>query len=178
MNEKLAKNENKEILDIKIDIAKEDEWLDYKNIRLEAIEKEPMAFYVTDESKKEEMNKKDVEWISELIDKDSFVILSKNNDKPIGMTQVILKDKNKWHIRGVYLNEKFRGSGCGLGMMNLTLNEIKNRGGKIITLNVMDTQDVARKMYEKFGFEVTSRFSKKKHEGKEYPGGQWMKKEI
>lgn len=172
--------ENKEKFDIKIEVANESNWMDYKNIRLEAIENDPMAFYVTKNSKAQENDKLDEEWKSELKNINSFVILSKSKDITVGMTQAVLnlKDKNQWRIRGVYLNKNFRGSGCGKDMMNLTLDEISKRGGKVITLNVMDTQEVARKIYEKLGFKVTSRFEKDIIDETEYPGGQWMVKNI
>lgn len=182
MSEKFysGKKENNEKLKLTTEIINESDWEDFKKIRLEAIENEPMAFYVTKDSKEKENNKSEEEWKSELKDVNSFVVLSKNSDIPVGMTQAILKfkDKNQWHIRGVYLNKDFRGSGCGKEMMNLTLDEIRNRGGRIITLNVMDTQDVAKKIYEKFGFEITSKFEKSIMDGIEYPSGQWMKKNL
>ncbi|MFA6355282.1 MAG: GNAT family N-acetyltransferase [Candidatus Paceibacterota bacterium] len=172
--------EKSEKLNLRTEIIDENEWENFKKIRLEAIENEPMAFYVTKSSKEKENNKSDEEWQNELINENSFIVLSKNNDIPVGMIQAIckLKDKNEWHIRGVYLNKDFRGSGCGKDMMNLTLDEINRRGGKVITLNVIDTQEVARKIYEKLGFEVTSRFEKDIIDGIEYPGGQWMIKNI
>jgi len=62
--------------------------------------------------------------------------------------------------------------------MNLILDEIKKRGGKKVILNVMDTQDIARKIYEKLGFKISEKFKPEIIDGIEYPGGQWMEKEI
>lgn len=172
--------EKNEELNLNTELADENDWEDFKKIRLEAIENEPMAFYVTKSSREKENNKSEEEWKNELKDINSFVVLSKNNNTPVGMAQAILKfkDKNQWHVRGVYLNKDFRGSGGGKNMMDLTLDEISKRGGKIITLNVMDTQEVAKKIYEKYGFEVTDRFEKDVIDGVEYPSGQWMEKNI
>ena len=172
--------ENNEQLDLTTEIANENDWEFFKKIRLEAIENDPMAFYVTKESKAMENSKSDKEWKNELEEESSFVVLSKNKNIPIGMAQafVRIEEENQWHIKGVYLNKNFRGSGCGKEIINLTLNEIKNRGGKSLTLNVMDTQEIARNIYEKLGFQVYRRFDSQKIDGIEYPGGQWMFKKI
>ncbi|HUC88432.1 MAG TPA: hypothetical protein VMR49_00155 [Candidatus Paceibacterota bacterium] len=42
----------------------------------------------------------------------------------------------------------------------------------------MDTQDIARKIYEKLGFKISEKFKPEIIDGIEYPGGQWMEKEI
>lgn len=173
-------NIGNERLHLTTEIATEKDWEDYKKIRLEAIEKEPMAFYATKNSKEKEYNRSDEEWKSDLANTDAFVTLSKNNSVPVGMVQAISKIENKtqWHIRGVYLNKNFRGGGYGREMMNLILNEIKRRGGKKVTLNVMDTQDIARKIYEKLDFKISKKFKPEIIDGIKYPGGQWMEKEI
>jgi ribosomal protein S18 acetylase RimI-like enzyme len=172
--------ENKENLDIKIEIAKPEEWEDFKKIRLEAINKEPMAFWVTKDTEEKENAKSEEDWKKELMSHDKFVVLAKGNNIPVGMAQAILKTKegDRWGVRSVYLNKNFRGSGSGEKMMILILDEIKKRGGKKVYFNVMDTQDVARKIYEKLGFKAYKEFESEIIDGIEYPGGQWMKKEI
>ena len=172
------KSENKEKIDLAIEIAKEDEWEDCKKIKLESLEKEPMAFWATKESIERENNKSETDWKKELTDPYSFVVLAKDNKILVGMSQANLngtKGEGQWGIRGVYLNKDFRGNHSGLKMMNLILDEIKNRGGKTAYLNVIDTQIEAKKMYDKLGFKVYEKFPSK---GVGLPAGQWMKKEI
>lgn len=184
-------NENREKLNLVTEIAKEEDWEKYKDIRLEAIEKEPVAFYVTKESKEREYGKTNDDWKNDLTNIDAFVVLSKNNDIPVGMAQAFLKtgtgnkwnilkkqNKNIWHIKGVYLNNDYRGSGFSKEMMDMIFNEIKRRGGEKVTLNVMDTQEIAKKIYEKLGFKVFKKFKSKIIDGLEYPSGQWMEKDI
>ena len=83
--------ENNEKLKLNTELAGGKDWEDFKKIRLEAIENEPMAFYVTKSIKEKEINKSEEEWKKELKDANSFVILSKDKDIPIGMTQALLK---------------------------------------------------------------------------------------
>lgn len=172
--------ESNEKLNLITEIANVADWMDYKKIRLEAIENDPMAFYVTKESKKKENSKLDEEWKNELEDENSFVILSKSNDVPVGIAQAIIRieEEGQWHIKSVYLNKDFRGDGYGKEMIDFILAEIKNRGGKTVTLNVMDTQEIAKNIYKKFGFKVYRKFDSKNIDGIQYPGGQWMVKNM
>ena len=177
--EKLEMSENvkNEKLNLTIEIVNERDWEDYKKIWLEAMEKEPLAYWITEDNKKSTSQKTEKEWREELNDSNSVIFLSKNNNIPIGMAQVLLKNE-EYRIRRVYLNEDFRGSGFGEKMVILALDEIKKRGGKKVVLNVVDTQGAAKKMYEKLGFKVSGLFESENINGIEYPSGQFMEKEI
>lgn len=172
--------ENNEKLDLKVEIAKEKDWEDYKTIRLEAIEAEPLAFYVTKSRKENDLNKTEEEWKKDLIGVNTFVVLAKNGDAPVGLAHALIRDleKEQWGIRSVYLRKDFRGGGSGEKMMNLIINEIKRRKGKEVVLNVADTQKSAKKLYEKLGFKMLDRFEPEEEEGKIWPGGYFMIKEI
>ena len=163
-----------------IELAKPGDWEDFKKIRLESIENEPMAFWVTKDTKEKEYGKSEEDWKKELTGHDIFVVLVKGNNIPVGTAQAILKTKDgdRWGVKGVYLDKDFRGSGSGEKMMILVLGEIKKRGGKKVYLNVVNTQDVAKKIYEKLGFKIYKKFESEIIDGIEYPGGQWMEKEI
>lgn len=178
--DKIGQFNNQENLNTTIKLATIDDWEDYKRIRLEVIENEPVAFYVTKYSKEKENNKSENEWKNELQETDSFIVLSKNNNTPIGMARAFVRneEENQWHVASVYLNKNFRGSGCGKKIMNSILDEIKNRNGKIVTLSVIDTQEIAVKVYEKLGFKISSKFEKNIIGGTEYPGGLRMIKEM
>ncbi|KKQ87228.1 MAG: hypothetical protein UT09_C0018G0013 [Parcubacteria group bacterium GW2011_GWF2_38_8] len=173
---------NKEQLRIVIEIAKPEDWEDYKKIRLEAIKKESMAFYVTKSSKEKEYGKSEKDWKKDLIGHNTFVVLTKNKDIPVGMAHALLRAKgdglSEWAVRSVYLNKDFRERGFGKKIIKLILDEIKNRGGKDVTLNVADTQEIAKGVYEKLGFKVLVKFEPEEEDGTMWPGGYWMKKEI
>lgn len=182
MTEKLfnLKAENNEDLNLTTGIAKESDWEDYKKIRLEAIEKEPVAFFVTEKSKEKENNKSEEDWKKDLVGENSFVVLTKNKDIPIGMAHAIFSINfgNQWVARSVYLNKDYRGSGSSKKIMNLISDEIKRRGGKEVALNVADTQEAAKKLYESLDFKVVEKFEPQEEDGIMWPGGCWMKKEL
>ena len=89
------------------------------------------------------------------------------------MAQALLRatGDHEWTIRRVYLNKDFRGSGYGQKIMSLILEEIKRRGGKTAVLNVADTQEIAKKVYEKLGFVALERFEPEEEDGVMWPGG-------
>ncbi len=79
----------------------------------------------------------------------------------IGIAAIDLKDKTESH-EGVFslsVAKDFRGEGVGKLLMKLTLEEaIKNLTDlKIITLGVFGDNDLAYKLYEKFGFKEYGR---------------------
>lgn len=172
--------EKKEKIDVRLEIADENDWKDYKKIRLEALENEPMAFWATKKKIEEEYNKTEQVWKNELSSEDMFTAVIKNNQDPIGMAQAFLRNEqnNLWHIREVYLNKNFRGQGYGNKIMNFIINEIKNRNGKGVTLNVTDTQEIAEKIYKELGFKTYKTFKPATIDNVEMPGGKWMFKEL
>ena len=56
-------------------------------------------------------------------------------------------------IHDIEVEFEYRGKGYGAKLMELFLNEMKNRGVIVITLEVRIDNTVAISLYEKFGFE-------------------------
>ena len=59
-------------------------------------------------------------------------------------------------IHHIEVKSEYRGQGYGAKLMELFLNEIKNRNVNEITLEVRVDNSVAIRLYEKFGFEQVS----------------------
>lgn len=83
-------------------------------------------------------------------------LLAYFNNKLIAATDVHLQDKTEQHvgILGISIAKDFRGEGLGKFLLELILNEAQKELPelKIVTLEVYSTNDIAQKMYEKFGF--------------------------
>lgn len=84
-------------------------------------------------------------------------LLALSNNKLIAAADVHMKDKTEKHIGilGISVAKDFRGEGLGKLLMELILKEAEKEipNLKIVTLEVYSTNDIAQKMYEKFGFE-------------------------
>jgi len=88
--------------------------------------------------------------------KTSVKLLVFFEDRLIGITEVNMRDKTEKHvgILGISIAKDFRGEGLGKLLMELILKEAEKElpSLKIVTLEVYSTNDIAKKMYEKFGF--------------------------
>lgn len=74
----------------------------------------------------------------------------------IGITEVNMRDKTEKHvgILGISIAKDFRGEGLGKLLMELILKEAEKElpNLKIVTLEVYSTNDIAKNLYEQFGF--------------------------
>lgn len=153
-------NPNKrEQLDVKIEIASEKDWKDYKEIRVEAIDNDIEVFgkYFKHEAPKER-ERSDQEWKDDL--ENSIIVLSKNGPKIIGVVKGVkspnVEDVDIWRINSVYLNPDFRKKAIGENiaekMLGMVLEEIKSKGAIKVRLWVLSKRSPAIGLYEKFGF--------------------------
>lgn len=61
------------------------------------------------------------------------------------------------HITSVTVRDSFRGRGFGRQLMDYVLKEARGCGAKIATLEVRESNTVARSLYERYGFRVVGR---------------------
>lgn len=137
-------------LDVKIEIAKPEDWEDYKKIRVEAITKDPEVFgkYFKHEAQVEK-NRSDQEWKDDL--GNSIIVLSRNGSRVIGVVKGA-QEGEIWKIYSVYLNADFQKRGIAGQMLQVVLDEEKKRGAHKIRLWVLSRRKNAINLYKKFGF--------------------------
>ncbi len=70
------------------------------------------------------------------------------------------------HMDGIAVDESVRGQGVGTQLLRMLSDFATNRGYASIRLDVIDTNPLAKKLYEKNGFRVT--------ETHRYPYLKWM----
>lgn len=128
---------------------------EYKKIRCEAIDQDPVAFNMT--SKREALKKKnrpDKEWIMELVK--SRVLLAKHKSGPVGVIRITYNKDGTWSVNNVYVTPAFRkkitGGSISEEMFNKIFNEIKSQGGNKARLWVKDSSINALKLYQSLGF--------------------------
>lgn len=132
------------------------DWQEYKNLRLKALEDDPMAFTTSFE---EAVNKVNDYWIGHLKeqDKESITLFAKKGNRLIGMIAAVFNSKKKTrHIAelvGAYVDPEFRGHGAGSKLMKGIIDQVKNHKEIIkINLGVITTQKPAIALYKKYGF--------------------------
>lgn len=133
-------------------------WKEYKKVRLEALQKDPIAFA---SSYEEEKGLPEKEWKRKM--KRTIFAVSQNNI--VGMISYNYQQKKKLqhiaNIYGVYVTREFRKQGIGKKLLEAALAEIlKNKNIIKICLGVMKDQKEAVALYKKIGFTVVGDFKK------------------
>ena len=143
---------------IKIKPLNEDRWQDYRDLRLESLKKEPLAYGSSYEETKDALEE---HWR----DRIKNVLFALDQDKPVGMIvyvrETMIKSKHIANIYGVYVAEEYRGRGVGKKLMDAALARIKEDHVIIkVKLTVNPVHKAAVKLYRNFGFKVTGKLKK------------------
>lgn len=114
--------------------------------------------------------------------KTSVKLLVFFENKLIGITEVNMRDKTEKHvgILGISIAKDFRGEGLGKLLIELILKEAQKElpNLKIVTLEVYSTNDIAKKMYNNFGFMEYGRLPKGITRNEEFEDAILMYKNI
>lgn len=108
-----------------------------------------------------ETQESEAEWLkkrlNEIENKKTVHLLAFFGNKLVGGSEIHLKDKTEKHIGvfGISILKNFRGEGIGKILMDLIIKEAKKELSelRIITLEVYSTNEVAKGLYKKLGFE-------------------------
>ena len=151
--------------------ASQKDWKKYKEIRLDALQKNPESFGRAHE---EEKNRSESEWKDKLKDKNRVTLLVLDRDNPIGLLGIIFESSTRvahiTDIISVYLKEEYRGRGISSQLMNEALEIIKARKtARKVKLHVTTNQLPAVNLYKKFGFRIVGELQKEMNvNGKHY----------
>jgi ribosomal protein S18 acetylase RimI-like enzyme len=151
-----------------------DRWMDYRNLRLEALKSDPSAF---GSSFEEEETLTEDEWRRRI----QNVLFAMSDGSPVGMIVYAVSGRSKTkhiaEIFGVYVSNGHRGRGVGTRMLERALSQIrKNRGVIKVKLAVNPEQIPAVKLYRKAGFVVTGRARKELKIGRKFSDVLYMEK--
>ena len=127
-------------------------WKEYKKLRLEALQQDPIAF---GSSFEEEKNIPEKEWKKRL----KTTLFAFSGDKIVGLITYNFRQKKKLKhiadIYSVYVTKKFRKKGVGKELMESAfLHILKNKKIQKISLGVTPEQKAAVGLYKRFGFKV------------------------
>lgn len=133
-------------------------WKDFQDLRLEALQSDPLAF---SSSYDEEKLLTTDEW-KKRVDNTLFAL---SNDTPVGMIVYIFNDKIKTNhianVYGVYVKKEYRGQGIGKQLVEEALKIIQqNAKVSKIHLTVTAEQTAAIALYKKYGFIVVGKLEK------------------
>ena len=143
---------------IEVKTLNEDRWREYRDLRLESLKKEPLAYGSSYEETKDDTED---EWK----DRIKNVLFALDQDKPVGMIvyvqETMSKSKHIANIYGVYVTEEYRGLGVGKKLMDAALTRIKENHDIIkIKLTVNPVQKAAVRLYQSYGFKIIGKLKK------------------
>ena len=133
-------------------------WKEYKKLRLEALQQDPIAF---GSSFEEEKNIPEKEWKKRL----KTTLFAFSGNKIVGLITYNFRQKKKLKhiadIYSVYVMKEFRKKGVGRELMESAFFHIlKNTKIQKISLGVTPEQKAAVELYKRFGFKVVGKFKK------------------
>jgi ribosomal protein S18 acetylase RimI-like enzyme len=87
---------------------------------------------------------------------DAVVLMAEEDGGPIGYAIAEVDDENsaRVHLWDLYLEERARGRGIGQELVREVTRWALGRGATHLTLDVMVSNDQARRLYERLGFEI------------------------
>ncbi len=141
---------------VKVVRLSDDSWGDYRELRLEALKNDPLAF---GSSYEEEVNLSEDEWKRRIRN----VLFAVERDIPVGMISCVfntrIKTRHLAAIYGFYVKPGNRGKGIGERLLGAALSEAKKKRVVKIQLSVNPLMVPAVKLYERAGFRalVTAR---------------------
>ena len=145
-------------MDVRIGKLSEKEWEKYKEIRLEALKTDPIAF---GSSYEEEINRPESHWRNRTVG----AVYAFSGDKVVGLMSYKdedrLKTKHKSGIYSVYVKPEYRDKKVGKKLLEETLRLIK-KNKEIIKVNITvnPLQIPAVRLYESFGFKAAGTLKK------------------
>lgn len=139
----------------------EERWKEFKALRLEALQNDPLAF---GSSYEEEIIFTDEIWRSRI----NNALFALNDDKAVGMVVYMISPKNKLnHVAemfGVFVKEEYRNKKIGKQLVESAINKIRQKKNIIkIKLVVTAIQESAVKFYSSLGFEIVGTLKKELH---------------
>lgn len=138
------------------------DWLHYKKLRLHATKNDPKSF---GNSFEQEKQKTDTDWqerVAKSLNKHDTLLVAFDEQEPVGIIGSYYHAADHIehisHIYFMYVEPAYRKQGLGKALMAHMLDRLRrdNRTKKI-RLYVIEGNEAAQKLYESFGFTVTTK---------------------
>ncbi len=128
------------------------DWEQFKQIRLQALQTDPQAFFVTYEK---ELETSDEEWKNKLQKQTHVYVGAFEGECTVGLAGAFTMDTpQEWVLISMYVNPEFRGRDIGGQLIRAIEDIVKEKGATRLSLLVNEHMTSAVRLYEKIGFEI------------------------
>jgi len=141
--------------EFQISVLSDEDWLDYKSIRLESLRESPDSFGSTFEREAEFVAE---HWKSRLrispTMHDAVALAASADQSYIGLLSCIIPESNtkNAHLFQMWVSPKHRGKGIGTALINRVKNWAAVRGVEKLLLSVTTINSDAISLYQTIGF--------------------------
>lgn len=125
----------------------------YKSMRLEAIQTEPSMFRCSTPA---EADLTDVEW-QERIKYPRAIFVLFDNDKPIGMTSILLTGKKEAYLGQSYIKKEYRGFGLSTLLYEIRMAWADNLQLERLTVSHRESNEISKAANQRSGFKYAYR---------------------
>lgn len=137
-----------------------DRWTEYRDLRLDALKTEPLAFA---SSYEENVSKPDSHWQEHFNSSKSYYLFAQDQNQLIGMVLFYWDERPRRrhiaNIAGTYVKPAYRGQGLGKLLMKKIIDAIKqNPQFTKIKISVNTVQSAASALYAKCGFRIVGKY--------------------
>ena len=113
----------------------------------------------------EDSDKEDLLKPEKIIDKGGQIFFAVSNGKAVGTVAMISSFKNRFELAKMTVKSQFRGKGIANSLMDKCIQFAKEKKAKEIFLISNDSLNIARNLYDKYGFIEVELDSKKYRRG-------------
>lgn len=166
---------------IRIVQLQSDQWTILRDLKLRSLDQESIAFADVEEERTKYLQRSEEEWRAILSGKmsggregETVMVFVADGDQYVGMVSAIIPthqppEATKATIQHMFVDNKgYRGLGIGKQLLTTLLEKLRNRGDiRKAELQVLVTQNPARKLYESIGFRevrIVEKAAKRGHE--------------
>lgn len=138
----------------RVEVLTEDDWSRLRGIRLSALKENPQEFLSSFEVEDTYTERK---WRSEFARGEWVVIIA--DDQIVGVvgaTRESVMPLYECHLEYLWVSPDFRESGAASLLLKTVLDHLRDSGVITVWLWILDGNDRAMRLYEKFGFRSTN----------------------
>ena len=145
-----------------LDSLDEADFVKYKQLKLESLEQEPLAFSPGIEVYKDYY---EADWVREskrIQSGPNRMFFVEHNGQIIAMAGICMYEQNLYkhnaQLQALYVSKEFRGQGLGSQLMQARIDHCINSDITNIICEIVSSQTASLKLHEKFGFEIVGRY--------------------
>jgi ribosomal protein S18 acetylase RimI-like enzyme len=137
-----------------VEVLTEDEWPRLQSIRLTALWEDPSAFLFSHE---QEATYGEQQWRQEFSRGQWNIMVCDHKEIGLlGATREETMPEQECYLENMWIAPDFRRGGAGSLLLRTVLTRLKASGVRTVWLYILDGNDPAMRLYERFGFQSTN----------------------